>query len=92
MYDTLFGTDEQLRIKPQMEVAYVPWGEWFLPTACRKSVQGILEFIAPVFWNVTVTQDHRGAFVEVLCRGPSARRRSRCSAHSRDESGPGTEA
>jgi peptide/nickel transport system substrate-binding protein len=34
------------------EVAYVPWGEWFLPTAFRRNVQGILKFIAPVFWNV----------------------------------------
>jgi peptide/nickel transport system substrate-binding protein len=37
------------------EVAYVPWGEWFLPTAFRKNVQGILKFTAPVFWNVTIT-------------------------------------
>src|SRR5919108_1250213 len=29
------------------EVAYVPWGEWFLPTAFRKNVAGILKFIAP---------------------------------------------
>jgi peptide/nickel transport system substrate-binding protein len=31
------------------EVAYVPWGEWFWPTAFRKNVQGILKFTAPVF-------------------------------------------
>jgi peptide/nickel transport system substrate-binding protein len=37
------------------EVAYVPWGEWFSPTAFRKSVQGILKFTAPLFWNVTIT-------------------------------------
>jgi peptide/nickel transport system substrate-binding protein len=36
------------------EVAYVPWGEWFLPTAFRKNVQGILKFTAPVFWNVKI--------------------------------------
>jgi peptide/nickel transport system substrate-binding protein len=36
------------------EVAYVPWGEWLLPTAFRKNVQGILKFIAPLFWNVTI--------------------------------------
>jgi peptide/nickel transport system substrate-binding protein len=34
------------------EVAYVPWGEWSLPTAFRTNVQGILKFVAPVFWNV----------------------------------------
>jgi peptide/nickel transport system substrate-binding protein len=37
------------------EVAYVPWGEWSLPTAHRKNVQGILKFTAPLFWNVNVT-------------------------------------
>jgi peptide/nickel transport system substrate-binding protein len=37
------------------EVAYVPWGEWFWPTAFRKNVQGILKFTAPVFWNVRIT-------------------------------------
>ena len=37
------------------EVAYVPWGEWFQPTAFRKNVQGILKFTAPVFWNVKIT-------------------------------------
>jgi peptide/nickel transport system substrate-binding protein len=37
------------------EVAYVPWGEWFLPTAFRRNVQGILKFTAPLFWNVRIT-------------------------------------
>jgi peptide/nickel transport system substrate-binding protein len=37
------------------EVAYVPWGEWDMPTAFRKNVQGILKFTTPVFWNVTIT-------------------------------------
>jgi peptide/nickel transport system substrate-binding protein len=37
------------------EGAYVPWGEWFQPTAHRKNVQGVLKFGAPVFWNVKVT-------------------------------------
>ncbi len=36
------------------EVAYVPWGQWFLPTAFRRNVQGILPFAAPVFWNVSI--------------------------------------
>jgi peptide/nickel transport system substrate-binding protein len=36
------------------EVAYVPWGEWFLPTAFRKNVAGLLKFIAPLFWNVQI--------------------------------------
>jgi peptide/nickel transport system substrate-binding protein len=36
------------------EVTYVPWGEWFMPTALRKNVHGMLKFTAPVFWNVTL--------------------------------------
>jgi peptide/nickel transport system substrate-binding protein len=36
------------------EVAFVPWGEWFAPTAFRKEVQGVLKFAAPVFWNVKI--------------------------------------
>jgi peptide/nickel transport system substrate-binding protein len=37
------------------EVTYVPWGEWFQPTAFRKSVRDILKFAAPIFWNVKLT-------------------------------------
>jgi peptide/nickel transport system substrate-binding protein len=37
------------------EVPYVPWGEWFQPTAYRKNVQGVLKFGAPIFWNVRIT-------------------------------------
>jgi peptide/nickel transport system substrate-binding protein len=37
------------------EVTYVPWGEWFQPTAFRKNVQGVLKFAAPIFWNVRIT-------------------------------------
>jgi len=36
------------------EVAYVPWGEWLMPTAFRKNVEGILRFPAPLFWNVRI--------------------------------------
>ena len=37
------------------EVTYVPWGEWDMPTAFRRNVQGILKFTAPLFWNVTIS-------------------------------------
>ena len=37
------------------EVTYVPWGEWFQPTAFRKNVRDVLKFGAPIFWNVKVT-------------------------------------
>jgi peptide/nickel transport system substrate-binding protein len=50
------GTREQLAEQIQMlalnEVTYVPWGEWDYPTVFRKSVRGVLQFVAPVFWNV----------------------------------------
>jgi peptide/nickel transport system substrate-binding protein len=37
------------------QVTYVPWGEWFQPTALRKSVRDVLKFGAPIFWNVKIT-------------------------------------
>jgi peptide/nickel transport system substrate-binding protein len=36
------------------EVTYVPFGQWVLPTAHRKAVSGMLEFAAPLFWNVAI--------------------------------------
>ena len=37
------------------EVTYVPWGEWFQPTAFRKNVRDVLKFGVPLFWNVRLT-------------------------------------
>jgi peptide/nickel transport system substrate-binding protein len=37
------------------EVTFVPWGQWVLPTAYRKNVQGVLLLPAPLFWNVSIT-------------------------------------
>jgi peptide/nickel transport system substrate-binding protein len=45
---------EQVQKVALDEVAYVPWGEWTQPTAHRKNVTGILKFIAPLFWNVSI--------------------------------------
>ena len=36
------------------EVFYVPFGQWVLPTAHRKSVSGMLQFAAPLFWSVSI--------------------------------------
>jgi peptide/nickel transport system substrate-binding protein len=36
------------------EVTYVPFGQWVVPTAHRKTVSGVLEFPAPLFWNVAI--------------------------------------
>jgi peptide/nickel transport system substrate-binding protein len=38
-----------------IEVPYVPWGEWFQPTALRKNVRDVLKFGAPIFWNVKLS-------------------------------------
>jgi peptide/nickel transport system substrate-binding protein len=45
---------EEIQMVAFTEVLYVPWGEWVQPTAFRKSVQGILKFGAPIFWNVKI--------------------------------------
>jgi peptide/nickel transport system substrate-binding protein len=45
-------------VSPQValsEVTYVPYGEWFQPTAFRKNVRDVLKFAAPIFWNMKVT-------------------------------------
>jgi peptide/nickel transport system substrate-binding protein len=36
------------------EVMYVPFGQWVLPTAYQRAVNGILKFPAPLFWNVSI--------------------------------------
>jgi peptide/nickel transport system substrate-binding protein len=46
--------DEAQRIALD-EVTYVPWGQWFQPTAFRKRVRDVPKFAAPVFWNVKLT-------------------------------------
>ena len=36
------------------EVLYVPWGQFVVPGAFRKNVQGVLEFGATLLWNIQV--------------------------------------
>jgi len=43
---------EQIQVLALNEVTYVPWGEWDYPTVFRKSVRDVVQFVAPVFWNV----------------------------------------
>jgi hypothetical protein len=35
-------------------VLYVPWGQFVVPGAFRKNVQGLLEFGATLLWNISV--------------------------------------
>jgi peptide/nickel transport system substrate-binding protein len=44
-------TDEIQRLAYE-EVPYVPWGQWFLPSAYQTYVKGVLSFPAPIVWNV----------------------------------------
>ena len=34
------------------EVVYIPLGRYFLPSAWRRNLSGILNTTVPVFWNV----------------------------------------
>jgi peptide/nickel transport system substrate-binding protein len=43
---------EQIQMLALNEVTYVPWGEWDYPTAFRRSVRDVVQFVSPVFWNV----------------------------------------
>jgi peptide/nickel transport system substrate-binding protein len=36
------------------EVMYVPWGQFVVPGAFRKNVQGVLQFGATLLWNISV--------------------------------------
>ena len=36
------------------EVPYVPWGQYVQLRAHRKNVRGVLPFLAPIFWNISV--------------------------------------
>jgi peptide/nickel transport system substrate-binding protein len=34
------------------EVPYIPTGQWFTPSAWRKSLSGIVAGSSPMFWNL----------------------------------------
>jgi len=46
---------EEIQKAALSEVTYVPWGEWVQPTAFRKNVRDVLQFVAP-----TATRPPRG--------------------------------
>ncbi len=49
---------EQKRIAVELQrvaydvVPYVNYGQWFLPTAYRKNLQGVIVSPVPFFWNI----------------------------------------
>jgi peptide/nickel transport system substrate-binding protein len=45
---------EAIQVREAEVVTHIPLGQWFQPSAMRKTVQGVLEAPAPVFWNVSV--------------------------------------
>src|SRR3989449_5258978 len=44
----------QVGFNVDLQVMYVPFGQWVSPTAFRKSMKGFLQFPAPVFWSVSI--------------------------------------
>ena len=36
------------------EVPYVPWGEFIQPSAYRRNVRGMIQFAAPLLWNLSI--------------------------------------
>jgi peptide/nickel transport system substrate-binding protein len=45
---------EAIQVRETEAVTHIPLGQWFLPSAMRKTVDGVLPAPAPVFWNVTL--------------------------------------
>jgi peptide/nickel transport system substrate-binding protein len=45
---------EQIQQITYDEVPYVPWGQFVVPNALRKNVQGALQFGATLLWNISV--------------------------------------
>jgi peptide/nickel transport system substrate-binding protein len=45
---------EKVQLLAYDEVPYVPWGQFVVPGAFRKNVQGVLQFGATLLWNITV--------------------------------------
>ena len=39
---------------PTTRCLYVPWGQFVVPGAFRKNVQGVLQFGATLLWNISV--------------------------------------
>jgi peptide/nickel transport system substrate-binding protein len=45
---------EQIQLMAYDEVPYVSWGQFLVPNAFRKNVQGAVQFGATVLWNISV--------------------------------------
>jgi peptide/nickel transport system substrate-binding protein len=45
---------EKVQLLAYDEVLYVPWGQFVVPGAYRKNVQGVLQFGATLLWNISV--------------------------------------
>jgi peptide/nickel transport system substrate-binding protein len=45
---------EQVQQIEYDEFPYVPWGQFVVPNAFRKNVQGVLQFGATLLWNISV--------------------------------------
>jgi peptide/nickel transport system substrate-binding protein len=45
---------EAVQVREGQVVTHIPLGQWYLPAAMRKNVDGMLIAPAPVFWNMTI--------------------------------------
>ena len=45
---------EEVQVRATQIVTHIPIGQWYLPSAMRKNVNGNLQAPAPVFWNVEI--------------------------------------
>jgi ABC-type transport system substrate-binding protein len=45
---------DQIQQLAYEEVPYVSWGQFVIPAAFRKNVQGVLQFGVPLLWNISV--------------------------------------
>ncbi|HEU5196485.1 MAG TPA: ABC transporter substrate-binding protein [Methylomirabilota bacterium] len=45
---------EKVQVLAYDEVPYIPWGQFVVPGAYRKNVNGVLQFGATLLWNISV--------------------------------------
>ncbi|MGE3065561.1 MAG: ABC transporter substrate-binding protein [Hyphomicrobiaceae bacterium] len=45
---------EAVQVRATQMVPHIPLGQWYLPAAMRKNVNGMVKAPAPVFWNVSL--------------------------------------
>jgi hypothetical protein len=52
--DAVVVHQRQIQPLTSDDVLYVPWGQFVVPNALGKNVQGVLQFGATLLWNISV--------------------------------------